>query len=138
MTVRPPIFDLAGDLGSNYTRALRRAADGDRRDLEFLLKTGVPLKRADMHMLADFIQGRFRPRKREGHPRLSWLDVAMSEKPMHRAVTEVWVCRFSGEPADFDDIAARQGVQLDSLQRTERRYRRQLVRSRRRGQEPPT
>lgn len=119
------------DFRSNYTRALRSAASGGRRQLLAMLRSGVPLYPADMAMLADFIEGKFQPKglKRGRTP----FDVFMSRDPADQAVSAVWIARAAGSEEIEEQIAERFGVDLESMRRTLRRY----AAKQRAGQKPP-
>lgn len=123
------------DLRSNYSRALRAAYDDkDRRLLTKMLRMGIRLYPADMSMLANFIEGRFRPLsiKPPHRPKLTIRDLCHSEEPLHMAIITYWgeaeVLRRAGEaygklsPLN-DDIAARHGITPESLRRGRERHR---------------
>lgn len=110
------------DFRTNYTRALRLAATGDRRQLVEMLKSGVPLHRADMTMLAALLQGQFRPRKAGGRPEQTAIGLFFSDRPMHRAVVAMWLERAYGT-AQAKAVADRFDVDPESLNRTFRRLR---------------
>lgn len=86
MTV--PEFTVYG----NYRRALIAAANHDRRQLVKQLRSGVPLSRADMEMLADYIERRLRPlsTKPAHRPRRTARDFAYSDDPRDVATRVYW------------------------------------------------
>lgn len=122
------------DFSTNYTRALRRAVKGDRRDLARSLRAGVSLTRADMAMLADYIEGKFRPKglKPAHRPRLTYLDLITSDKPMHKAIVHYWekagkltsTGKAYGNLAALNDaVASFYGVEANALKSARERHR---------------